>query len=792
MVGQTLGHYRIREKLGSGGMGEVYRARDERLKREVAIKILSPKSGIATETRHHVLREAQSASALNHPHICTIYEVGEAADQDFIVMEFVEGHALAAVISHGGFSVGLVLRYGSQIASALAHAHDRGVIHRDIKTSNICVTPAGQIKILDFGLAKFVRANEVGDEQETVSSASGPWASSVVGTLPYMAPEVLRGAEADARSDIWALGVVLFEMVSGKRPFRGQTAYELSSAILLEIPAPLPANTPAALRHIIDRCLEKEPGQRYQRASEVCSALEAAASGAGLAIGASKPRETLFPRRLTLVAISVLGVLIMASVALSLHGVRAALFGRRPAGQIRSLAVLPLENLSRDPEEEYFAMGMTDALITDLAKGGQFNVISRTSVMPYRDTKKPLAIISQELGVDAIVEGSVLESGNRVRITAQLIEARSDKHLWAERYEGDLRDVLSLQDEVATSIATAIQGRVQNKAATKRRVDPDAYRLYLKGMYHWDRRTAADFQKATQYFNQATDKDPAFAEAYSALSGIYMMLSGYSLASTSEVLPKAKAAAVKALELDNALSDAHETLATVHMFEWGFPDAEKEFRQALSLDPNNAGPHEGYGMFLARMGRFDEASAELRRAVQLEPLWLAHDVALGNVYYFQGRYDEAIKEYNNVLEMNSEYWLAHGYRAFAYEKQGKFQEAEADLKRVLAAFPHTNAKAALGELYALSGKKAEARRIARELQENSKKEYVAPYWLATIYVALGDKKTAFQLLDKAFAERSNWILDLKIDPRFAALRSDTQFQDLLRRVGLPQSIDSAQ
>jgi eukaryotic-like serine/threonine-protein kinase len=792
MVGQTLGHYRIREKLGSGGMGEVYRARDERLKRDVAIKILSPKSGIATETRHHVLREAQSASALNHPQICTIYEVGEAADQDFIVMEFVEGHALAALISHGGFSVGLVLRYGSQIASALAHAHDRGVIHRDIKTSNIYVTPAGQIKILDFGLAKFVRANKVGDEQETVSSASGPWASSVVGTLPYMAPEVLRGAEADARSDIWALGVVLFEMVSGKRPFRGQTAYELSSAILREIPAPLPANTPAALRHIIDRSLEKEPGQRYQRASEVCSALEAVASGAGLAIGPSKPRGTLFPRRLTLVAISVLGVLIMASVALSLHGVRAALFGRRPTGQIRSLAVLPLENLSSDPEEEYFAMGMTDALITDLAKGGQFNVISRTSVMPYRDTKKPLAIISQELGVDAIVEGSVLESGNRVRITAQLIEARSDKHLWAERYERDLRDVLSLQDEVATSIATAIQGRVQNKAATKRRVDPDAYRLYLKGMYHWDRRTAADFQKATQYLNQATDKDPAFAEAYSALSGIYMMLSGYSLASTSEVLPKAKAAAVKALELDNALSDAHETLATVHMFEWGFPDAEKEFRQALALDPNNAGAHEGYGMFLARMGRFDEASAELRRAVQLEPLWLANDVALGNVYYFQGRYDEAIKEYNNVLEMNPDYWLAHGYRAFAYEKQGKFQEAEADLKRVLAAFPHTNAKAALGELYALSGKKAEARRIARELQENSKKEYVAPYWLATIYVALGDKKTAFQLLDKAFAERSNWILDLKIDPRFAALRSDTQFQDLLRRVGLPQSIDSAQ
>jgi len=735
--------------------------------------------------RGRVLREARSASALNDPHICGIYEVGETADQSFIVMELVQGRPLSDCIPPEGLSVKLVLRYGTQIAGALGHAHDRGVIHRDIKTSNIAITPAGQVKILDFGLAKANIPRE--GEAETLSLGSVGLGSSVVGTLPYMAPEVLRGVEADSRCDIWALGVVLFEMVSGKRPFRGQTAYELSSAILREIPAPLPANTPLALRHIVDRCLEKEPGQRYQRASEVFAALEAVAPDAALTVGPTESQKTLSTRQLTLAAISLLTVLIVASLALNVLGLRAALFGRKPAGQIGSLAVLPLENLSRDNEQDYFATGMTDALITDLAKGGQFRVISRTSVMPYKDTKKPLPIVAQELGVDAIVEGSVLESGNRVRIIAQLVEARSDKHLWAETYQGDLRDILALQDNVASSIATAIQGHAsQSKPTVRRPVDPDAYRLYLKGVYHWDRRTAENFQKATQYFEQAIDKDPAFAQAHAALAGIYIMLSGYSLAPTNEVLPKAKAAAVKALELDNALSDAHETLATVQMFEWSFPDAEKEFRQAVSLEPSNAGVHQGYGTFLARMGRFDEAFVELRKAVELEPLWLAHDVELGKVYYYQGRYDEAIKEYNSVLEMNPDFWLAYGYRAFAYEKQRKFQEAEADLKRVLAAFPHTDAKAALGELYALSGKRAEARKFAQELQKNSKKEYVAPYWLATIYAALGDKDTAFRLLKDALTERSSWILDLKGDPRFASLQADARFQDLLRRVGFPR------
>ena len=792
--GTRLGDYEVQSLLGSGGMGEVYRARDLRLARDVAIKVLPTFLSFDPERLRRFEQEARAAAALNHPNILAVFQMGTYEGAPYLVSELLEGLTLREHVRRGALPIRKAIDYAIQIAHGLAAAHDKGVVHRDLKPENLFVTKDGRVKILDFGLAKLTQpktedttATLTLDQKTDQQTEPG----MVLGTVGYMSPEQVRGEAADHRADIFAFGATLYEMLSGRRAFQGQTAADRMGAILRDDPPgllQLVHEVPPALERIVRRCLEKTPEQRFHAASDLAFALESLSDrGAALSSTtmAGSERSGLWHRMGRVVG-SLTALVLVTAALLSISSIRNALFGSKPQ-RIQSIAVLPLENLSHDAEQEYFANGMTDALITDLAKSSRVRVISRTSIMSYKDTRKPLPGIAQELGVDAIVEGSVMASGNRVRITAQLIEARSDKHLWAESYERDLRDILSLQDDVASAIATAIQGNVaQNQKQPRPQVDPDAYRLYLKGMYYWDKRTAEGFQKATDYLNQAIDKDPSFALAYSSLAENYLNLSGYSLASTREILPKARAAALKGLELDDTLSDAHRALATIHLMGWNFPEAEKKYREALALNPNDAGAHQGYGTFLARMGRLDEASVELMKATELDPLWLMHGVYLGNVYYYEGRYDEAIKQYNRVLEMNSEFWLAHGYRAFTYEKQKRFKEADVDLQKVLAAFPHTNAKAAIGELYALQGKKAEAHKIVRELKENSKKEYVSDYWLATVYVALGEKDEAFRLLENAYNERSFWLIDLKVDPRFDDLHSDVRFQDLLHRVGLPQ------
>jgi TolB-like protein/Tfp pilus assembly protein PilF len=457
---------------------------------------------------------------------------------------------------------------------------------------------------------------------------------------------------------------------------------------------------------------------------------------------------------------------------------------------MRSLAVLPLQNLSGNPDQEYLADGMTEALIANLGKTNTLRVISRTSIMQYKGTKKSLPQIASELGVDAVVEGSVLESGDRVRVTAQLIDARSDRHVWADTYDRNFRDVLSLQDDVAFAIAKKIQGQVAPQTASsrvpKREVNPEAYRLFLKGTYYWNKRTKEGFEMAMDFYRQAIDKDPTSAFPYSALANGYLVLAGFSLASTREQLPKARQAVLKALELDNASAEAHECLAHIHSIEWQFAEAEKEYQRVLEIDPSNSGTHQGYGTFLTQQGRWNEALFELKRAEELDPLWFMNSVYVGNVYYFQGQYDQAIPQYKRVLDMDPDFWPAHGYLAFTYEEKGMYPEAFAELQKVLKIFPHTNSVAALGELYARWGRTREARNTIRQLQKRSEKEYVSDYWVATIYAALGEKDRAFQLLENAYNERSEWILFLKVDPRFANLRTDSRFADLIRRVGLPQ------
>ncbi len=500
MIRKSLGRYRIVEKLGAGGMGEVYRAHDEQLDRDVAIKVLPAERFRDASARARLLREARTASQLNHPNICTIHEVGEAEGQAYIAMELVEGQPLSARLTSGALPAEDVLRVGLQLADAVGHAHERDVVHRDLKSANVILTPEGRAKVLDFGLAKRLSGDELDDV--TRSQASLTQAGALVGTLAYMPPEQLRGQPADARSDVWALGVVLYEMATGMRPFQGQTGFELSSAILNQRPAPLPGNVPLELRAVIERCLEKEPARRYQRGGEARAALEAIQSGS-----AAMPWLVLryqLRRRRWLAATAAAMALLVVLAALNVERVRTRFAGGPSAPQIDSLAVLPLENLSGDPAQDYFADGMTEALITDLGRlTGLKRVIARGSVMRYQGTKKPLSEIARELKVDALITGAVLRAGDRVRITAQLVNPETEEQLWTERCERDLRDVLRLQNELTTAIAGEIRVKLTPKEharlATARPVNPEAYEAYLKGQVHFFKLTPEGLDTALEY-----------------------------------------------------------------------------------------------------------------------------------------------------------------------------------------------------------------------------------------------------------------------------------------------------
>lgn len=787
MIDQMLGHYRIIAKIGGGGMGEVYRARDERLRRDVAIKVLSAEPIGDAEAGKKLLREAQSASALNDPHICTIYEVGEANGRAFIVMELVEGRPLNLLIPPKGLPLQLVVRYGSQIATALSHAHDRGIIHRDVKASNVAITPSGQVKVLDFGLARQCMGSELEEATRSVDSAT--WGGALVGTLPYMAPEILRGQEADARTDVWGLGVVLCEMAGGQRPFRGKTGYELSSAILREPPAPLPTSVPASLQRIIDRCLEKEPGQRYQRASEVCAALETLQSG-GTSITAVPPRKSaLSPRRIGLALGSLAVVVIAILVALNVGGVRSSLLTPKPSSHIRSLAVLPLENLSHDPSQEYFAEGMTEQLTTELAQISALRVISRTSVMRHEASRKPLTEIAKDLHVDAVVEGSVMQSGERVRITAQLIQASPEKHLWAESYERELKDVLTLQGEVARDIAREIRVKLtpqeQVRLTSSRPVSSEAYDAYLKGRFHWTKGTEENYRAAKKYFERAAEIDPNYAPAYSGLADYFWATDELA---PQVAMPRAKDYALKALAIDNTLSNAHTTLADVRFnADWDWPAAEKEFRRALELNPSDAEAHRMYSVFLSAMGRADEALAEIRTAQGLDPLSLLTNSTAGWTFYFARQYDRAIEQCQKVLELDPNYVGAHACLGYAYLAKRIYGKAIAECRRATTGSGSEPLRmAGLGRAYALAGRRAEARRILRGLRAESKRRYVPAYFLVTVYVALGENDEAFYWLEKAHGERDAYLTWLKVDDAVDPLRSEPRFRELLDRVGLPR------
>jgi len=758
MEGRTLSHYQILEKIGGGGMGVVYRARDERLDRDVALKVL-PAGMLADEaTRQRFRKEALALSKLNHPNIETVFDFDTQEGVDFLVMEYVPGETLTRKLASGALPEQTVAALGAQVAGALEEAHDHGVVHRDLKPGNIMVTPKGQVKVLDFGLAKLLRP---ATETATTESLTEP--EGIAGTMPYMAPEQLLGGKTDARSDLWAAGVVLYEMATGRRPFPDAQGPRLIDAILHQAPAPprtVNRRVSAGLESVILKALERDTAHRYQSAKDLRLDLE---RGPAQAPVAATPRPRADPLRSR----------------------------RAGRGRIRALAVLPLTNLSRDPEQEYFVDGMTEALITDLAKIGALRVISRTSAMRFKGTDKPLPEIARELNVDAVVEGSVLRAGDRVRITAQLIHAATDTNLWAESYERDLRDVLTLQSEVAKTIVQEVQIKLtaqdQARLSSSRRVNPQAYEAYLKGRYSWNKRTEEGLKKGIEFFRQAIEKDPTYALAYTGLADSYNILGQWGGLAPRESFPLAKAAAVKALEMGEGLAEAHCSLAYVSLFyDWDLEKAETEFRRAIGLNPGYALAHCWYGDCLTAMARTAEALREFRRAQDLDPLSLVINAAGAWALYLSHRYDEVIEHLLKVNELDPDFVLTHLWLGQAYEQKGMHDEAIAEFHRAVALSGRSPVTvAALAHAYAMASRRGEMEELLEELKAESRRRYVSSYLFAEIYAGLGDKTPAFEALEKAREERYPHMVVFKAWPKFEPLRADPRFADLVGRLGLP-------
>ena len=773
LIGKTISHYRVLEKLGGGGMGVVYKAQDFKLGRFVALKFLPEELLHDPRAVRQLEVEARAASALNHPHICTVHDTDQYEGRPFIVMEMLEGETLKGHIRSRPLDKRDITRIAVQIADALEAAHAKGIIHRDIKPANIFITVRSEIKVLDFGLAKLLPS-----DLDSTLSANFVETRAFVGTLAYMAPEQLQARETDARTDIFALGIVLYEMATGRRPFQEKAPTSLADEIVHKQPlSPRRINpaTPRELEQIILKCLQKDAANRYQSAKELKADLERIA--------------TAQPRYMAAAALLAGMVLLALSLGWVVHERRRSL--SEGAADIRSVAVLPLANLSGDPQQEYLADGVTEELITDLAKVGSLKVISRTSVMRYKGTSKTLPEIGRELNVDAVVEGSVQHSGQRLKITAQLIRAATDHHLWAEEYERDARDLFTMEAAVARDIANEIRVKLtpqqEAQLVSARQVEPEPHEAYLKGRFHWYKRTEKDLRKAIEYFNEAVAKDSQYAAAYDGLADCYHVLNQYGSFPTAEARLKAGAAVRKALEIDPSLAEAHATLGLMrHEFEWDWEGSEREFKRAIEVNPNYATGHHWYSMFLSQMGRPEEGVAEARRAQQVDPLSPRANTVLCLNLYFARQYDNAIEAARRAFELDPDYMPAHWCTGMAYGQKGNFTEAIAELQRaVVLSGDSTELQAWLAYTYAVAGKRDAPLRILSHVRSVAKQQYVSPYRIAQIYTGLGDKDQAFEWWNKARDEHSQFLIYFAAWPANDSLRSDPRYRQLLHSMGYP-------
>jgi serine/threonine protein kinase/Tfp pilus assembly protein PilF len=788
MIGQILGHYRIVERVAAGGFGVVYRAHDEQLERDVAVKVLPPGTLNNEASRRNFRKEALALAKLNHSNIEMVYEFGSQDGVDFLVMEYVAGKTLAEKLTGGPLPEKELVSLAVQIVEAVEEAHCRGIVHRDLKPANILITPKGQAKVLDFGLAKWLQPGEELTADQVTDSLSA------AGTLPYMSPEQLNGETVDERTDIYSLGAVVYEMAVNQKVFSRPLASQVIDAILNQPPVSLRAlnaKISPALDDIVMKCLDKEPAHRYQSAKELLVDFRRMAARSSMVMPVAKPRRTRGRKTLFLILPGAVVLLALAAIVgrVDLRNLWERFGSNGGSPQIHSLAVLPLENRSGDPDQDYFADGMTDELITDLARISALRVISHTSIMKFKNTNKLLPEIASALHVDALVEGSIQRSGQRVKVNARLIRATDsrEQQVWARSYERDSSDVLTLQTELATAIADEVRIQLtQNEKARlseSKSMNPEAHEAYLAGRYYWNKRTAEGLEKSISSLEKAIAKDPKYALAYAALADSYHLLPELSSVPVGEAFPKARTAALKALEIDDSVGEAHSALANIKEdYDWDWKGAEVEYKRAIELSPGDEVAHASYSNLLLELGRFPEALAEAKIAQSLDPLSVFANDNLAAMFYYAGESDRAVEQCRKTLELDPRSHQAHRHLAEVYMQRQMYAEAVSELKAAMdLSPPNFEALAELGYVYGISGMKNEARAVLGRIKSTRN---VSAYRLAIVYAGLGENDNALKSLKEAVDSRAPGIVHLKVAPFFSQIRSQNQFQKLLVDMGL--------
>ena len=787
-VGARLGHYTVTAKLGEGGMGEVWEATDTTLNRQVALKILPEAFANDPDRLARFQREAQVLASLNHPGIAAIYGIEEADDTRALVLELVEGPTLADRIAKGPIPVDEALPIAKQIAEALEAAHEAGVIHRDLKPANIKVREDGTVKVLDFGLAKQMLA-EAQPEATTETQASMTQAGTFLGTLPYMAPEQLRGLRADARSDIWAFGLVLYEMVAGERPFKGKTGVELSSAILHQPPEPLPRRVPVSRRAVIERCLAKEPAQRYQRVREVRAALQEIQAGAAL-LGAVWNYG--LSRRRLLAGMSAGAVALVAVVTLNLGGVRDLRPGVGGPPASVKLAVLPFENLTGDPEQEYFTDGMTAEMISQLGRLNpeRLGVIARTSAMRYKQTEQPINEIGRELGVEYILEGSAVREGDRVRITAQLVQVRDQLQVWADSYERNLAGILAIQSDVAQgvaeSLALTLLPDAQTRLAAASQVNPDAYDAYQRGRAAWERLSPTDFDTTMEYFELALAHDPDYALAHVGVATVWSGRMQIGVISVADGYPLEQAALRSAFELDDSLPEAYAQLAIMRTWQdWDWEGAEDAFRRAIDLDPSDSQNLGFYSMYLTMMGRFDEAIVQMDEAMQLSPFDPLLPSLRAVELAMMKRYEESVELARRVLDDNPNQGVAFMALNDGLYHLGRFDEEYEAQRTQAVSSGDRELEEALERGYEAEGYRGAMRFVADLLAARSEQRQVPPEIVMNYYIKAGDQEKALDWAEHVFEQRNPNVPVFGVLPLVDGLRGEPRFDAIIRELAFP-------